>query len=926
MIDRLKLINRLLGRSQDFGTKSLGMSLLYLLITLMPVVGQESKDEEALPEFRAEQIITGFDVGLQVRRGDTWIPFTVILANDGEAISGRLVVKINQTEIQYYTPVEMAKASKKAVRLAVFPVSDTDEFQVIFEPSGGFFPIELTPSLAILSLDPLVEIIAVLSPQRASHNRLGIPATTEGTSSRRIAYPSAINLPEHWPSYEGIDALIWDGGGTEELTPAQYEALNQWIQMGGHLVLALGERWKDINDSAWGRFLPLVLDGSEIVPSGTRIEWPGADGPVTLNRDVVIATSSGSWPADVVAALNVAVESPDGTSKRLPLLLRRQIGAGTIDTLMVSLEGTDPLFAPQEYETNLIDVLTRAENHLPLQASSQLDTEAERFLRTEVQAELPSAWFIAGFLGLYIFLVVPVNYLIFKKIGRLEWAWFMVPVWAIVFAVAAYYIGAIAQRGTVTLAEFSLVEASPSASVGRASTMLSLYSPVRQMYYLKLTDQTGYFSLFSVPTDLKLTGTAPLTGKPLSVCYEENAATLERQLVFHWSQRTMKVMHQVNLGEGIEVDVEWSGGDGSPRIISGRVRNHTPYPLRNVRVLLNRQAFTVGNIEPGAEGTLGSAVPFDPLDPQFMMNIGGFGMYGGRPPGMGGRGRNRSMPAEYTAWRQNPQQWLADRIWPMYCTAMESDPYGKMMAYVTAFVEQALLLDDALDVGRTIGEVVGRGMIVVPFTLRPFAKMDRQALPPDVWRTSAYLGAGLVPGMESSTEVFVTAADQGIKTQQIESRCQMDLLATRVDDLMLHLGVGEIRRGGNVNPAMYGMGMRVMNRGDVEPLQASTSEVMAIELQDWRTLEWQRVSFELKSPVAGDTRLRDVVIVPSEPDRFVDPRERSLRIRITNNSNSNLVLPYEWIRIQAVVSSMPRLPKHPDDLKAKDHSGGASAG
>ena len=848
-----------------------------------------------LDPFRADAIMAGFDSGLAARRERCWIPFTVILANEGDAVSGDLVVTIHGTEVRYRTPVEMPSGSRKAVRLSVMPLTDADEYSIDFLHTGGFFHTELAPNLSITSLDPRVDIVALLSSDRGTHPRLGLLEPDGEGSRRRVLHSTSINLPEHWPTFANIDALVWDGAAPQEfaagMTEGQYDALYTWIQMGGHLVLALGENWGEISGTPWERLLPVTFDGSRLVSTGSAVTWPGTMGRVTLGREAVISTFTGTLMGDAVTALRVKPTDADEKAVGLPLLIRRKVGAGMIDTLTVSLSGALPLLSPSTYDQDLIDAVVAPEGRLPISAAAELDDSAASFLRTQVQAELPSAWFIAGFLGVYILLVVPVNYAIFRKVGRLEWAWFMVPFWAVIFAVAAYYIGAIHQRGQVTLAEFSILEAAPASPMGRTSSLVSLYSPVRDRYNVRCLNETGFFAPHSIiDDDMTRPGLSQVNLTnigPLSVRYdEESRAVLESILVHHWSERTMKVTHHVPLGDGIEVDLAWKGSEE----ITGRVRNLTGFTLQDVSVVAGSMTFPIGMLSPGQSGSPSAAhTPRPAVEQQDIR-------FSGRP----GRDPN------WGNWKKDPNRWIRDQVQPMYTTAMLDDDYGESMPFVMAFIEGPLLKDStgetSLAVGRPVGEHIGRALVIVPFTIKT-TRTSKTTVPTSAWHAKP--AASQVIGFDMPGDIVLQGQQGNLDQQEFVALCQVEMMSADVNSLRIQMGFSE---------AAHPMGQRDMRAvsqlGGFEPAKPGTLSRMTIEMRHWRTHDWEQIKFEIGTTRReGRDELRDILISPDSPGDFVDRRDPSIRFRISSEATKSLRLPLGAMRIRMDISSEPRLPK-----------------
>jgi len=74
-------------------------------------------------------------------------------------------------------------------------------------------------------------------------------------------------LPTHWCGYEGVDAVILSTSRPEiyrklATHSAVVQALDEWVRMGGRLVLCVGARAEEIlaADAPLGRFAPGRLE------------------------------------------------------------------------------------------------------------------------------------------------------------------------------------------------------------------------------------------------------------------------------------------------------------------------------------------------------------------------------------------------------------------------------------------------------------------------------------------------------------------------------------------------------------------------------------------------------------------------------------------------------------------------------------------
>lgn len=107
---------------------------------------------------------------------------------------------------------------------------------------------------------------------------------------------------------------------------------------------------------------------------------------------------------------------------------------------------------------------------------------SRRILRDQSGIEIPRSSLVIRSLGLYLLILVPVNYLVFRLIGRLEYAWLAVPLIAIAGAAwvarsARLDIGFARSR-----TEIALLEMQPQYSRGHLSRVVAIYNSLSSTY------------------------------------------------------------------------------------------------------------------------------------------------------------------------------------------------------------------------------------------------------------------------------------------------------------------------------------------------------------------------------------------------------------------------------------------------------------
>lgn len=600
--------------------------LFGLLFALFASCGVQpvERGEDGQPQEPFEAVVTfGFDEQYPFRRSEQWLPLTIQLKNNqSQPATGNLLMQFKNGREHYRIPFDLPAQGETTLKPIVYFGLGLDELEFYAETAGRSIPIAVTTVSTLLGNDS--QVAAVLSGERGSHPYLAQSPELDIPVVRRVLYTYPALLPRVPLGYLNIDTLIWDGGPSGALTAAQEKALDEWIQMGGTLVLAAGESWQELNNSPFGLYSPVTAENSRVIPAGTELAPVDNETPPTLARQTVMATGG------LVDAGELKVWLRAGET---PFLVTRPWGAGKVIYVASTIQ--EPLFQDAEIQELLNRFLVDSNFIFPPEPVNELDSFVTSFLRFTLQAELPSTQFIALYLGLYIILVAPVNYLVFRWVGRLEWAWLTVPVWAIIFAVGVYYIGALRQQSQVSVSQVSVIEAGSSANYAKATTYSTIYSPVRQWYTLSLTNPPAYPLLPMLFDDQ--TATEQLSAEQLNMEMTQAGAQINDFLIYHWSQRLLKAQHRFDLGEGIDFQLQ-----ATDHQLRGYLANQSPYPIESPVIFYQQNTIPLdfGVLPPGEDyrferpySQLGSP----PRGRGGMMGYG-MGMMGGPPMMMARRG------------------------------------------------------------------------------------------------------------------------------------------------------------------------------------------------------------------------------------------------------------------------------------------------
>lgn len=403
---------------------------------------------------------------------------------------------------------------------------------------------------------------------------------TEDPLHYRVVMPPAereILLSDNALTWTSTAYVLWDEIDPKLFTPAQRQALVDWVHWGGQLVV----NGPDSLDLLKGSFLEPLLPAT----SGGGREIKAAD-LAALNDHWTIRTESAGRRLELHAPWSgVMLESQLGPEEidKLGestggLLMERRVGRGRVVVSAMQLSerdfvnwksGFESLFnsgilrrPPREYRPGAFGDLTLAwadpklagrrldarlttgyrslARDLDVDANYQLveaadaaqtwrpqgqdplkewqppaqaggigawnsfSTTANTARETLVEAagvEVPDTSFVVISLVLYLVALVPLNWLVFNAIGRVEWAWIAAPI----IALAGTWL--IVDRARLDIGfvraqtELAVLEIQPRYDRAMLSRYTALYTSLSSTYDLEFENLTAVAAPFSTSAD-----------------------------------------------------------------------------------------------------------------------------------------------------------------------------------------------------------------------------------------------------------------------------------------------------------------------------------------------------------------------------------------------------------------------------------------
>jgi hypothetical protein len=422
-------------------------------------------------------------------------------------------------------------------------------------------------------------------------------------------------LPTHWCGYEGVDAVILSTSRPEiyaklAADSAQMRALNEWIEMGGRLVLCVGAHGNEVMaaESPLRQFVPGRLDRVFSLRQTSALEtYCGSRSAMPQTQGVNALRAA--WLTDVQGTIE-AHESD------LPLVIRTVRGFGQIIFLAVDID-QPPLgdwFDRPLLVARLLDLpMNRADESEAIGAmmhfgfndlAGQLRSALDRF----GNVWLVPFWLVAGLSLIYLLLIGPGDYFLLRKLGgRMTWTWLTFPAVVLLVCAGAYMLALSLKGREVRVNQIDLVDVDATSGRLRGASWLNVYSPRMETFNFSmqpqgaksgpLRDSRTWMAWLGLPGN-SLGGMNPRAGGPVMWTDQfRYAPTLDALLdvpIQIWSTKSLTARWTAPKVEPPPAELVDTG-----QLLTGSITNTFGFPLRNCILAHGVLVYDLGTIQPG---------------------------------------------------------------------------------------------------------------------------------------------------------------------------------------------------------------------------------------------------------------------------------------------------------------------------------------
>ena len=476
-------------------------------------VGNESErasNSPAVTAVRLEQV--GFDGYYKLGR---WTP-AVVRVEAAAPSAMRLVARAPDPEgcptaIPY--PARLDTAGTHAVR-ALFKngrIGGRPAFEVVELDADGHpvqtLPVPLTEDAAIRPALPQSAFLVAVLGDSAGFDEA--PDSGPGASGSPVAVAvarldSAGHLPTAAAAFESLDVLIV--ARDYDLEETRSAAVRQWVQLGGHLIVAVGADVAEYAESSLGRWISGgSVGGGGDGSGGDEAPLPlAAAEPVTLRELTALESFSGQRiPIEISRRDGVPAASFDpgrGTvivrgRGDLPLVTRAPYGFGRITIIAVDVHRPPvsewaPIAAVMSRLTGLTELAqgpgaATQTGRLAHSGVTDLASQLARAQRAFPEVRRSSLWTVIGLLIGYLLVIGPVDYFVVHRLlGRPHLTWVTFPLLVAAAAVLAGWTARRTNGEEVRINHLDLVDVEGQFQTVRARSWLTLYTPETRRFAL----------------------------------------------------------------------------------------------------------------------------------------------------------------------------------------------------------------------------------------------------------------------------------------------------------------------------------------------------------------------------------------------------------------------------------------------------------
>lgn len=319
-----------------------------------------------------------------------------------------------------------------------------------------------------------------------------VPGTKGENPQNVVAVLDSLErLPTRWQGYEGVDIVVISTSEPkvfENILPENAQALEQWIRMGGTLVLCAGLNAEAAlhAGSPLAKFVPGHFEKTVPRPTSGWETYAKSLNPIPPPKPGAKA----ELPTAQLTGVQGKIEAREAD---LPLVIRTPRGLGQVVFVATDLD-RGPIG-----DWNDRSMLVAAILNLPAnEQAGGTDNLQQSYGYNDLAGQLRSAvelprdarlvpFFVVALLAIvYILLIGPGDYFLLRRLGRgMQWTWITFPAVVLLFAVGAYLAPYWLKGDQLRVNQIDLVDID-AGGTARGATWFGIFSPQGESFDLSM--------------------------------------------------------------------------------------------------------------------------------------------------------------------------------------------------------------------------------------------------------------------------------------------------------------------------------------------------------------------------------------------------------------------------------------------------------
>ncbi len=479
--------------------------LLLGLILAVSAQGQASAQEVAISGARI-----GFAGNYKL---GCWAPIEVELMGGPQPIVGKVTVTVPDGDgvpTTVMSPenrlVALEPGKKTTVRLFVRVGQNYSSLTAKFIDSEGAVVADRTFRAASFASEgalptglPATNLLYVEFGPPLGLADLVVNESQDDLAQTRVArVDSATDLPTEWYGYEGVDMVVLTTSRPDLYrpfvqNPARIEALRQWVERGGKLVIFCGSQADEmlVEGGALASLLPGQFTETVVLEQSHPIEaFSGAEESITPTRRVDFRV-----PIFRNIRGRVLASAKRGQTD-VPLVIRSYLGFGELT--FVGLDFDHPPLvgwpARKSFLSKALGLATESSSQQPSTGmaavnSDDLMTQVRRTLDDSFVGVDPVPFALVALLVIgYILLIGPGDYFLVNKVfKRPEVTWISFPVMVVAISALAYWYANWQKGDQLRVNQVEFVDVDTTTGFTRGTVWTHFFTPRVTEFNLSLS-------------------------------------------------------------------------------------------------------------------------------------------------------------------------------------------------------------------------------------------------------------------------------------------------------------------------------------------------------------------------------------------------------------------------------------------------------